>query len=255
MESDKEVEGGSAIATVPTEPAVLQDTEVFVIARNGVEMARAQKSLVDWARSRSARTAGELSDALANYEIAKESKWRTAPFEALVRRIEKRLHFYEKVTLALEAGYVIVPEMDLELIAIRTKKKHPRPNETSSWSTREQESEAPAPGEGRYVQPEATDKEETRLIKDGAGKLVERTYRWADEFKEEMDFPFRLAKPEVLSATDEAMALRVFDEIGVLPKSRRRGDPMVIGRVFLKEGYRRKEISFVIAWYIDTRDL
>jgi hypothetical protein len=59
-----------------------------------------------------------------------------------------------------------------------------------------------------------------------------------------------------MSATAEAIALKIFDEIGSLPKRRRKGDPIVVGRICGGFGDAdRKVITFLIAWYVDTREL
>lgn len=65
--------------------------------------------------------------------------------------------------------------------------------------------------------------------------------------------------------TAQAMAIKVFDDLGVLPGSTHRAgkrpavapDPLVIGRVVLPACYGGPErrLSFVVAWFIDTRDL
>ena len=61
----------------------------------------------------------------------------------------------------------------------------------------------------------------------------------------------------MMNATQEAMALRVFDQVGISPQgSVRAADPLIIGQILgHKEGYKRKTISFLIAWHLDLRSL
>ena len=77
---------------------------------------------------------------------------------------------------------------------------------------------------------------------------------WADEFQD-VGFPFTMAKPQILDATGKAMARKIFDEVGILPRRRAKGDPMVVGRIIYKgSGYDEKSISFLITWFVDTKD-
>ena len=58
-------------------------------------------------------------------------------------------------------------------------------------------------------------------------------------------------KPRVLQATQHAMAMQIFDELGVMPAVKKT-DPVVIGRII---GPGNKEMSFLISWFIDRKDL
>ena len=61
-----------------------------------------------------------------------------------------------------------------------------------------------------------------------------------------------------MDATAAAMAMKIFDRIGVVPQTRRkgyRGDPIVLGQITRKEGWQTKTASFLIAWYLDPRTL
>jgi hypothetical protein len=151
--------------------------------------------------------------------------------------------------------------MDLSLFAIRTTAKKPKANmvdeEKRSWgvsSPKNQESDRPPTGEGRYVDPRAFVDSEEYKTTNKEGKEVTRMTVHATSFDESIDFPFKLAKIEVLEATQEAINKKVFDEIGIVP--RRRGeDPMVVGTVKLGNGWRAKRVSFLITWFLDTKDL
>jgi hypothetical protein len=64
-----------------------------------------------------------------------------------------------------------------------------------------------------------------------------------------------------MNATAEAMALKVFDQIGIANPVRnvgvqRKGDPLIIGQVLSKRvGWTQKCVSFIIAWYLNLDEL
>jgi hypothetical protein len=73
-----------------------------------------------------------------------------------------------------------------------------------------------------------------------------------------VDFPLIAAVPYVMSATQQAMAKRLFDQIGVSPQDgARSADPLIIGQILgVHQGYSgRKTASFLIAWHLDLRTL
>lgn len=62
-----------------------------------------------------------------------------------------------------------------------------------------------------------------------------------------------------MSATQEAMASKIFDQIGISPQGKvRQADPLIIGQILgERSGYsgERKTASFLIAWHLDLRAL
>jgi hypothetical protein len=70
---------------------------------------------------------------------------------------------------------------------------------------------------------------------------------------DEPDFPFALVKPAVLDATQRAMALKVFDTIGVVQNDSGR-DPIMVGQLLDPRGNGRL-VTFFIAWWLDTSTL
>jgi hypothetical protein len=118
-------------------------------------------------------------------------------------------------------------------------------------------------GTGEYVSPHAALLESTRKVegKNFKGEPEEVTEHtvWADEYLPP-DFPMKRVKPQILDATGKAMARKIFDEMGVLPArrsmtGRRQGDPIVTGRIVRREGAREIGLTFLVSWWIDTRDL
>lgn len=257
-----------AMTTVPAplveEPST-GGTRLTVFARNPQEMSIAQGQLIQWCIAKMGEVRVDLADLQENYEIAVKSGWKHTTLKRQIQKEEGRLAFYEKVKAALEAGYCIVPNFPLDIFAIRTARDRPLRNQAQrqNWSPQidDQRSESPALGEGAYVSTSAQEFETRETTKDAAGTEQVQITRWAESFLG-VDFPFAFAQPAVLNATQQAMADKVFDELGVTPTrtQARKGDPMVIGRIYAP-GYARwqrdaKSLSFVVAWFLrPDRDL
>lgn len=253
--SEKAKPEEKAIVQVPAAD-LAQEEDIFVFARNPTEMESEQGRMVEWAEGKLERRKADLRNARANLATATKRKWRTQEFKRIVLKEEKKCCFYEKIKLALKAGYHIIPDMDVDVFAIRTTRKKPKDNAiVTRWSEvpADQKSNNPPAGEGRYVASSALFEE--MKIEDEPGKDPQhRKRRWATDFDDEIDFPFKLAKTVILSTTAQAMAPKIFDELGMLPR-RRGADPMIVGRVTYREGHDRKSINFLIAWFIDTKEL
>jgi hypothetical protein len=101
------------------------DDKLVVIARNPAEMQVAQQKLCEWAAGQVAKSELELKEMEDSLAQAKKSKWRTTGFKTNLRYAKERHKYYTKVQAALEAGYVIVPNFDLDIFAIRTTKFRP----------------------------------------------------------------------------------------------------------------------------------
>lgn len=246
---------------------------LHLVARTPDEMRIAQGQLAQWFENKKTilmRDAVELEE---SRDIAKRNGWKTeATLAKHARLARRRIEFYDKCQQAVASGYAIVPNFDVDLFAIRTARSSPRPNEsTSRWNTEaEQGSEGPPAGVGELVaakplaeavrrQPQTNYKGEP--IKDDQGKVKTQPVFRATEFDEEIDFPIAVARPEIMTATQAAMALEIFDEFGVqagaTQQSRMRGDPLVVGRIIDPRSttYNRKWVTFLIAWYVNTADL
>jgi hypothetical protein len=102
-------------------------------------------------------------------------------------------------------------------------------------------------GEGEYRNPFPLI--ETDTWTNGEGK--KETSRTATDW-DELEFPVTMAKPLIMEATSRAMALQIFDEIGIFPPTKKE-DPVIIGRIHLKKSrYNDRTISFMIAWHLNT---
>lgn len=216
------------------------------------EMVASQVELIAWCDRKVAVIQDEVRELYDSYERAKKMKWKSEPLKNLRRSASKRLAYYEKVKIALVAGFYIVPNFDVQFFAIRTRKKTPKDQWTVfNWNAPDHVKEAqelPA-GEGDYQNPFPVVYEKS-VGEGDAKKKYSRAERW-----DTMEFPIMMAKPEVMEATSRAMALKIFDRIGVFPGYRnvKKDDPVIIGQIFRKQGGVEKIISFMIAWHLDTR--
>jgi len=251
--------------TVEAEP-IPESKDLVVVASNPQQMQVAQRNLVQWTQSKQKVLEDKRKEAQENLDIATKNKWRTATLRKIVRDYTKEIEFHVKLETALVNGYVIIPNFeDIDIFAIRTMKRKPKANTVVMHRYRDstrpvpnaQQSEEPPVGEGRFVDADASPRysfwENTK-----AGEKPQRMVSArADEFKN-IDFPFLLAKPEILAKTGAAMKHLCFDDIGIIPgraKSRRRGDPMIIGRIHMTKASSFRCISFLITWFVNTEDL
>jgi len=239
-----------------TAPAVLpaQASDFVIFANNPADMIAAQRSMVDWCDERITVEAFEQEEAQRNLDTARQSGFTVEGWQRQVRIIGQKLDFYEKVKAALQAGYYIVPPFPIDMFAIRTKAHVPR----GGWTTKnwrdyqEQSAQLLAAGEGRYVSPDPHI--ETTVFKESDGKGGTKDVRhWRPDYFEDADFPFKLARGEILSATRAAMALKIFDRLGVLP-TQRAPDPIVCGQIILPHK-KREALTFFVTWWLDTRTL
>jgi hypothetical protein len=101
-----EVETALAVAAEADGP---DNMELVALAPS--DLLAAQTNLVNWCDQKVNSIRAEAADLRENLRIAKENKWRTATLQNLLNRTEKRIPYYEKIKLAVAAGYLIVPEL------------------------------------------------------------------------------------------------------------------------------------------------
>lgn len=236
-------------AVVPTATAAADFT---VFANNPADMIAAQHSMIEWCDGKIGATKAELEDAQRNAGAAAAAEWNGG-WEKQAKLLTKKIEFYDKVKIALSEGYYIVPPFPIDLFAIRTARKTPdKKCTTSHWDTHEQKAQVLQAGEGRYVSnlPEIFQREVDGPAKDGKPTTV--TKYFAENFNK-VDFPFALARAEIMQATQAAMALRVFDQMGSLP-ARRAPDPIICGQILMPHRG-RQPLTFFVSWWLDTRTL
>jgi hypothetical protein len=242
-------------------PTVVEDDMDFtVVSSNPAQMEAAQRSLILWCARKIEHVKQALVDVQEQHEIAVNAGWKADAWERQIRRAERRIDFYRKIKTALEAGYYIVPPFPIEIFAIRTNRKTPDPKRGSrEWGNEQaQEPRILPAGEGDYVarDPEVFYRDLPGPPDKASGNPTTIKEYFAKHFLP-VDFPFKLAKPAVLSETARAMALKVFDQMGVLPGTARTADPIVCGQILYPEraGLPRKAVTFFVAWWLDTRTL
>src|SRR5436190_12111210 len=222
------------------------------------EFQLCQNALIDWCKRKIALMKREQAESEENLAHALKSHWRTVPFKRSADMFKKRAEFYSKMLIALEAGYTIVPNMPLQLFAVRTDRK------SVPWNLVSYQSQVPdieakslPEGEGKWVNPIPFVKK--IIDDDGKGNAVEK---WsADSISDEIEFPLVMAKPQIMAATSRAMALNIFDEFGILPDNSVKGDPMILAQIIDPRNIgwggtrNKKRVTFLIGWHIDTRSL
>lgn len=244
----------NVVSTVVDDPM-----DFTVIANSPKEMETAQRSLILWAARKIQAVKVEIADAMEQLKLHQENKWNTSGWKREIAKKENRAEFYRKIKMALEAGYYIVPPFPIDLFAIRTNRFGPRPMASYHRDNHDQPAAILPAGKGKYVDPKPRRQSYTTTQVNQKGERTEVTKYYATEF-EDVDFPFKLARAEIRSATERAMELKVFDQMGVLPRARR-PDPIICGQILIPNklcyghGYSRDAITFFVTWWLDTRTL
>ncbi len=252
------------LATSNAPVVAVKGDEIEVSAATPNEMAQSQVALIMWCERKIALMRAEAKELRDSYKIALERKWAHSTLKRHADLADKRVTFYEKMLTALQHGYIIVPSFPVEVFAMRSTRDKPLRLAAfaGKWdsSTKEQHATARPAGEGEYKNPFPTifyrDYSKDMLTQEQiAAGNVKREY-YAEAWKD-MEFPMNMAKPNIMEATDRAMALKLFDDLGVLPGTRRNVDPIIVGRLLDPRStkYNRRFVSFIIAWHLDTATL
>lgn len=235
------------------------------VAVNATEMQESRSKIKIFLDNKVAELALELAEITAAYETAKLRKWASQPLKNQVTRIAKRKLYYGKLLAAVDAGFTIVPNMDVDVFAIRVKSDTPKWSYDQGQSKHsfrmasptvpdEKEDTLPV-GVGDYQSSRVDFHERNTTVGEGENKLY-HVSQYCDGYQD-IDFPLAAAHPIVMDATNRAMVMKIFDRIGVVPRTggRLRGDPIILGQIVRKEGYSEKVASFLIAWHLDVRTL
>lgn len=211
---------------------------------------------MEWCRQKIELVRNEAAELKVAFEHALKAKWKSATLKRHWGLAENRLTFYQKMLAAFEAGYYIVPNFPATVFAIKTDKDSPSKSTKYAYTYEPpmtQEAKPLPAGVGEYQNPEPVVDSSPAYTDDQKREL--RNYYCVDW--KEIEFPANMAKLHVMEATTRAMALKIFDELSMLPSDRKRhADPMIIGHIIMKEGtYNTKRVSFMLAWHIDTKTL
>jgi len=241
--------------------------DVLVVADNPQQLVDAQHVLIDKMRGKfdaavaAAREAAVVADQLVTAGLdARAARRRHKAATELVT-------YYHKAVAALEAGYVMVPDMPADTFAIRIgdrRKPRQRPSvRHNDWSARNSlDQESPdqlEAGHGRYVDPNpefiVVDWPETKT--DGT-EVTRYQARGLNFDNQPIGIPARFQRPTVVQRIGHAMQKKTFDELATVDnqpwgtRQARRGDPMVVGYV---NGPKNRSLCFLVAWFIDTAEL
>lgn len=231
-----------------------QVADLQLTAKTPAEMLTAQAHLIEWCDKKLTGLIADAKELEEATSYAKKNKWKWQVHDRHWKIALKRVSFYEKMKAALLEGFYIVPNFHVQIFSIKTNRKNPESKYRTddNWSTRDKKQDCVILkiGEGDYKNPFPI--VESEAYRDE--QQLQHTNTWATEW-DELEFPVTMAKPEIMQATNRAMALKIFDEIGVFPPTRKE-DPVIIGRIKLKTGaYSEKVVSFMIAWHINTNML
>lgn len=246
-------------AVIPaSEPVVRrEDGNVAVTALVPEQMSSCQSALIAWCSEKVVSMKAEAEELSQAFESAKAKKWSSATLRKHATLATERVEFYEKMLAALQHGFVIVPNFPISLFAIRTEADkpsgHARLYTYQSTPIFEQESQSLPVGEGEYKNP-FPHVADWQTFKTADGKDAKSCFPtvW-----NKFTFPITMAKPQIMEAADRTMALKIFDQLGILPaethKARRaKGDPLIVGQLLDPRG---RIVTFMIAWHLDTRVL
>lgn len=246
-----------AVATIP--PAI----DIEVTAENADQMAQCQTAMIEWCKRKVAETVASEKDLRDAYNHAVKCKWKNDTLLRHANAALKRVDFYQRMLTALEHGYQIVPSFPVTAFAIRTDRKKPLRMYTYGWNkSHTQEVKSLPQGEGEYKNPFPLVQQHT--IEPATQTTGEKCGYWAEAWKD-LEFPFSMSKPTIMEATTRAMALKIFDDIGILPgfapgegTRAPKGDPIIVARLKDQRPVPYGEarwVTFIVAWHLNTKDL
>ncbi len=244
----------TAVATLPqTTPTPV---DVQLTATEPDEIASAQQALIMWTTQKILALRREQKDLQDAYEHAVSQKWASGTLKRHALLAAKRIEFYDKMKAALEHGYVIIPNFPVTVFAIRTNKDKPLKMLTDSWGdSHEQKAEMLPAQEGEYKNPfpKVWQRELQKGTKENNWKSITEYY--ADDNWKDLEFPVSMSKVRIMEATTHAMALKLFDDFGIMPE-RKKEDPIIVARLLDPRStrYNRRFVTFMVAWHLNTRD-
>lgn len=226
-----------------------------LVALTPAELPATQSALVEWCARKLAALAEVVADLDHNLEIAKRNMWRTASISAALTRERQRIRYYEKIKAAVEAGFLLIPNLPVDVFAVRVHRapRHTTSNYEHSRALTTATTTAPSLGQGHYVDNAKPYEDHSYQVQEN-GKTVTKPLYVSREYDDEWDFPVTAVKPVVLEAMARAMALKVFDTMGTVQNVQATGDPIVVGQI-VDPTRRGRMATFFIAWWLNTEDL
>jgi hypothetical protein len=253
-----------------SEIVVQQETDLAIVpqfhavAVNATEMANAKTGIKKWLEAKVLSIDAEIAQLQETLDAAIRHKWKSSGFKSQLQREKQKHLYYQKLLAAVHAGYTIIPNLDCDVFAIRVNRSSPSAKSAINKATGyepcapriDDETEQRLPvGDGRYESPFQTTDTLRWDEKNEKNEIVHKVKSYAIDFAE-IEFPLAIANPLVMDATANAMAMKIFDRIGIArDRTQVSGDPIVLGQITRKVGYQLKTASFLIAWYLDFRTL
>jgi hypothetical protein len=222
-----------------------------LVALTPGDIPGAQLNLSTWCRAKIAGLGVELREQRQNYRQARAAKWKISGWQSQINRTKRRMVYYAKIKSAVDAGYLVVPNFDLDIFAIRTTRATP-PQE---WDRTSAQPDLSPARRGRYVDDVVFSYETTEVSTNKDGTKRETKHDVPTRY-DLPDIPLRGVKPVVLDAVQRAMALRIFDQLGVVKQ--RRQDPIICGQIVDPDHngrYWKKTVCFFVAWWLDPESL
>lgn len=237
-----------------------------LVALTPAELPAVQHDLIAWCGQKMRELGKEYKDLSENLAIAKKAKWQTVGWKRAVAKSKARIQYYQKIRIAVKEGYLIIPNLSAEIMAVRVEQASPRTKEgTYPSQVIEAKAQLLGPDRGRYVDESLIVHSGTRPTGKKHSDGTPATERWAraEEYNETPDFPAIMVKPILLDATHRAMALHVFDRIGIINGNTggslkaRRSDPIVVGQILDPRSttWQPRLVTFFIAWWLNTEML
>lgn len=251
------------ITTMSNELAAVS-SDIHVTAETPDQMKASNLALIQWCDHKITSIRIDHIELEASWKSAKEKKWKWTTLKRHANLAKKRMEFYRKIKVALQAGYFIVPNFPVTVFAIRSTKESPLRVFTTVESTwrpapsKDQQTASLTQGEGTYQNPHPI--VEVSNLKDFGGRDTKLWSSKAIDWKE-IEFPICMSKPQIMEATNRAMQIKLFDDFGVLSDAvinrRGCGDPIIVGRIMDPRSttWHHKFVSFIIAWHLDTKTL
>jgi len=221
-----------------------------IVAVDRPSLVKAHVDVASWVEQRLERNRVELREVEVSLTQARDRKWATTSIANQVRRLKAHETFLNKVRGAIEAGYTIIPNFDLTLLAVRTDKNAPRAEDRSVPTVAAVRLPA---GHGEYVSPEP-EFESWTIEETGPDNKKRNDTVYRATAHAPVDVPFVLIKQGLAERLHEAMKERLFDEIGIVEHRR---DPVLVGRILHPEArqWDRRGIAFFIGWWFNMQDL
>lgn len=240
---------------------------VHLVARNPEEMQAAQADMLAWLKQKLTTVEVEVREMNAALNEARTNGWKTDALQRARNRAISLETFYFKLLMAVEAGYTVIPEFPVDVFAIRVQRGNvtaPTREERGGWgwpTIPNEQSDRPPAGAGEYKNPSQLVRHKEWKGKEGDKDVVKR-WTTASDWQDEIVFPMTAARPLVMNETAKAMALKVFDQVGICRPvdqgrivSYGKGDPLIIGQILHQRASGIKAVSFIIAWYLNLNEL